>query len=84
MSNASRTDWERLASMPDDSIDTSDIPLLEEDFFKDAKPETLARQPVTVKLDPDVSAWFESQGSGYQARINHLLREYMQAHKHER
>jgi hypothetical protein len=32
----SRTDWEKLASLPDEKIDTSDVPELDEDFFREA------------------------------------------------
>ncbi|MCI0624475.1 MAG: BrnA antitoxin family protein [Acidobacteria bacterium] len=28
----------------------------------------------TIRLDPDVLAWFKSQGPGYQTRINEALR----------
>ena len=31
----------------------------------------------TLRLDPDVVAWFKRQGPGWQARINALLREFM-------
>jgi hypothetical protein len=33
----SRTDWERIDKMTDEEIDTSDIPLLNEAFFRSAK-----------------------------------------------
>jgi hypothetical protein len=32
----SRTDWRRFAAAADDRIDTSDIPKLDEDFFREA------------------------------------------------
>lgn len=37
MSETSKTDWERLGKMNDLDIDTSDIPPLDEDFFRRAK-----------------------------------------------
>lgn len=37
MSEASKTDWERLGKMNDLDIDTSDIPPLDGDFFRRAK-----------------------------------------------
>ena len=41
------------------------------------------RQPnkkaFTMRLDADVLAWFQSQGRGYQTRINQLLRQHMEA-----
>jgi uncharacterized protein (DUF4415 family) len=35
------------------------------------------KQPVTLRLDADVIAWFKARGRGYQTRINRALRELM-------
>jgi len=32
---------------------------------------------VSMKIDADILAWFKSQGSGYQTRINNALRNVM-------
>jgi hypothetical protein len=37
LKNISKTDWERVDSLTDDDIDTSDIPSLDETFFTIAK-----------------------------------------------
>jgi len=37
---------------------------------------------LTMRLDQDIVSWFQAQGAGYQTRINAVLRQYMQAHKH--
>ncbi len=37
------------------------------------------KQPVTMRLDPDVLAFFQRQGRGYQSRINAVLRAYVAA-----
>ncbi len=74
---------EELAAMPDEQIDTSDIPPLGEDFWKNATvvmPEDRKTQ-VTIRLDPDVLRWFKDQGAGYQTRINAVLRSYYEAHE---
>lgn len=81
MSKTSKTDWKRLGKMKDQDIDTSEIPELGEDFFKNAELHVPAKQAVTIRLDADVLEWFKSQGAGYQTRINQLLRQYMQAHR---
>lgn len=81
MSKASKTDWERLAKQDDQDIDTSDIPELDEDFFRHAELRVPVKQAVTIRLDADVLEWFKGQGAGYQTRINQLLRHYMQAHQ---
>jgi len=84
MTKASKTDWSRLAQQSDRDIDTSDIPELGEDFFREAELRVPAKQTVTIRLDSDVLAWFKEQGAGYQTRINQLLRQYMQAQQRQR
>ena len=42
------------------------------------------KQAVTIRLDADVLEWFKGQGTGYQTRINQLLRQYMQAQQGRR
>jgi uncharacterized protein (DUF4415 family) len=84
MSKASKTDWERLAKMDDQNVDTSDIPELGEDFFRRAELRVPVKKAVTIRLDADVLEWFKGQGVGYQTRINQLLRQYMQAQQSHR
>ncbi|MGC5703872.1 BrnA antitoxin family protein [Pseudomonas sp. NFXW11] len=81
MSNGSKTDWDRLAKTDDQAIDTTDIPELDDDFFRRAELHLPGKKAVTIRLDADVLAWFKAQGAGYQTRINQLLRQYMQAHQ---
>lgn len=78
-----KTDWDRVVRQKDEDIDTTDIPELGDDFFRKAQLHVPAKQAVTIRLDADVLAWFKAQGSGYQTRINQLLRQYMQAHRQE-
>ncbi|MGL6159895.1 BrnA antitoxin family protein [Microbulbifer sp.] len=81
----SKTDWKRLAEMEDEDIDTSDIPELDDDFFRNAELKVPPKQSVTLRLDADVLKWFKAQGRGYQTRINKLLRRYMETHQtHQR
>ena len=82
--NTSKTDWARLARQDDKDIDTSDVPELDEDFFRHAELRVPAKQTVTIRLDADVLAWFKAQGAGYQTRINQLLRQHMQAQQRDR
>ena len=81
MSNGSKTDWDRLAKTDDQGIDTSDIPELDDDFFRRDEVHLPGKKAVTIRLDADVLEWFKGQGAGYQTRINQLLRQYMQAHR---
>lgn len=48
------------------------------DWWRGAEVMAPRKQPVTLRLDPDVLAWFREQGPGYQARINAVLRRYME------
>ena len=38
-----------------------------------------AKQMVTLRLDPDVLAWFRNAGRGHQTRINAVLRAFVEA-----
>ena len=81
MSKKLETDWKRLKSMSDEDIDFSDIPELDESFFKEAQWKPPVKKSVTIRLDSDVLDWFRAQGPGYQTRINHLLRRYMEVNQ---
>ena len=68
--------------MPDDQIDTSDIPEMRD--WSDARRGLFYRpvkQQITLRLDADVVNWFKEQvpgGRGYQTQINRALREYVE------
>jgi uncharacterized protein (DUF4415 family) len=68
----------RLDEMP---IDYSDIPALDDEFFKNAVSVNWppAKAQLTIRLDADVLAWLKSNGRGYQTRINHILRVAMES-----
>jgi uncharacterized protein (DUF4415 family) len=75
-----KTDFKRLRRMRDADIDDSDIPKLDKSFWTAAKltlPEPKDR--LTIRVDHDVVAWLKKAGSGYQTRINAILRSYMKA-----
>jgi uncharacterized protein (DUF4415 family) len=69
-----------LASDSDTGIDFAEIERLGPDFWKNA---TLRmprkKESVTIRLDPDVLAWFRAMGRGYQTKINAVLRSYMRS-----
>ncbi len=78
------TDLRRLRQMRDAAIDDSDIPRLGKSFWKTAKlrmPEPKDR--LTIRIDRDVVRWLKKAGSGYQTRINAILRSYMRAQSGE-
>ena len=73
-----------LATLPDDQIDTRDIPEVSD--WNGAKRSLFYRpikQQITLRLDADVIAWFKSRvprGEGYQTDMNRVLREYVMHH----
>ena len=84
ISPKSQTDFARLDKMKDKDIDYSDAPEITPEMFAKAvvrrglKPRT--KKQVTLRMDSDVLDWFKKQGSGYQTKINLLLRAYMEEH----
>jgi uncharacterized protein (DUF4415 family) len=77
---AQQAGLEALAALPEEQIDTSDIPPLSEAFWKNAVRNPLYRpvkQQLTVRLDADVLAWLRSTGRGYQTKLNDILRHAM-------
>lgn len=74
----------RLATMPEEDIDLSDIPERTDwsgavvgKFYRPIKKQ------VTLRIDADVLAWFKAHagdgGAGYQTTMNAALREYAKA-----
>jgi uncharacterized protein (DUF4415 family) len=71
--------------MKDEDIDLSDIPEMNDEFFRNAAlmmPEPKAS--VTLRVDREVLDWFKSRGKGYQTRMNAVLKAYVAAHRERR
>ncbi len=70
-----------LAAKPDAAIDYSDAPPAAPDaeWYRAASNPLYRpnKQTTTVRLDADILAWLKSKGSGYQTRLNAILRESM-------
>lgn len=69
-----------LAQAPDNTIDYSDIPKLDNDFWLNAVRGKFYRPVKTqtsVRIDADVIDWLKGAGKGYQTRMNAILREAM-------
>jgi len=68
-----------LKHLKDSGIDTTDIPpALDWSRAVVGKFYRPIKKPLTIRLDADVLAWLKGQGSGYQTRINALLRRAME------
>jgi uncharacterized protein (DUF4415 family) len=68
-----------LAALRDDKIDLTDLPeVLDWSGAVVGKYYRPLKKSLTIRLDADVLAWLKAQGSGYQTRINMLLRAAME------
>lgn len=80
-----QSDLKRIDAQRDADIDYSDIPALDEAFFRDARVVVSpGKRQLTVRLDADVLTWLQDQGKGYHSRINAILRAYYEAHRQDR
>ncbi len=79
-----RAEIEALAALPEDAIDTSDIPEVRD--WAGAKRGMFYRpikRQLTLRIDADIVDWFKrstGDGKGYQTNINQALREYVDRH----
>ena len=75
-----RKELAALAAKPESEIDFSDLPATRRKDWQGAERGKFYRpikQQLTVRVDADVLEWLKSQGSGYQSRLNAILRNAM-------
>jgi len=74
---------EELAAMPDSEIDHSDIPPLDEWFWKGAKVTPPRNKPnVSLRVSEEVVEFFKSENpKGYTGRMAAVLTAYVEAHR---
>ncbi len=81
---AQQAELAALAALPDDQINTHDIP--EQRDWSGARRGVFFRpvkQQLTLRLDADVIDWFKRHapnGEGYQTSINSALRAFVEQH----
>ena len=71
---------DRIAAAEDRDIDFTDIPELDDAFWREA--ELVERDPteqITIRVRRSVLDHFRAQGKGYQTRINRVLESYVRA-----
>jgi uncharacterized protein (DUF4415 family) len=78
-----RADLDYLRRMSDAEIERTSPPELANlppDFWDSARmvPPVL-KEPISIRVDEDVLAWFRKEGPRYQSRMNAVLRTYMEA-----
>lgn len=80
--SVSKKRLKELRAIKDSAIDTSDIPELDESFWKKAKIHVpKAKTAISIRLDSEVLDWFRSQGKGYQSIMNAVLKSFVEARK---
>jgi uncharacterized protein (DUF4415 family) len=82
-----RTDWDRVLNMTEEEIEANALsdpdnpPLTDEELAAMVPmiPGELRKEPVSIRLDPEVLEFFRRDGPGYQSRINAVLRGYVRS-----
>jgi uncharacterized protein (DUF4415 family) len=77
---------EELANIPDEDIDTSDIPEFGDDFWAKAKLTAPRMKPnINLRLDHDVVEFFKGDDpKGYTSRMAAVLTAYAQSQQDKR
>jgi uncharacterized protein (DUF4415 family) len=80
----SKTDWVKLKAGTDDLAPTPEHPETDVKHIvrgmvrKGLKPVP-AKASISLRVDQDVLDWFKARGTGYQTRINTVLRAFRDA-----
>ena len=81
----SRTDWKRVAAQRDRVIKTgrghpeADPAHIVRGIVRQGLKAPPAKESISLRIDPEVLGWFRAQGSGWQTRMNAVLRAYKEA-----
>jgi uncharacterized protein (DUF4415 family) len=80
----SKTDWASLRAMTEEEIEAAARAdpewegLLDIDWSKAVLVMPRRKEAISIRLDEDVLSYFKTLGSGYQTRINAVLRHFME------
>jgi uncharacterized protein (DUF4415 family) len=80
----SKTDWSRLAAPAAHGVPTvehseADVKHIVRGIVRKGLMPVPPKSLVSLRVDQDVPAWFKSQDTGYQTRINAALRAFRDA-----
>ena len=80
----SRTDWARLKSgtvgaKPTLEHPEADVKHIVRGLVRKGVKPLPSKASISLRVDQDVLEWFKAQGSGYQTRINTVLRAFRDA-----
>lgn len=80
-----QTNWDAIKAMPDADITfTEDAPQTSAADWADAVahhglPLPAKKEQIALRIDADVIQWFRATGSGWQTRMNAVLKAYCRA-----
>jgi uncharacterized protein (DUF4415 family) len=84
----SQTDWAALDALTDEEIEAAikNDPDWSDDWNWGEAVLVIPpkKQAISIRVDQDVLDFFKSEGSGYQRRMNAVLRSYMEHKKKKR
>ena len=80
----SKTDWARLRSGAGDATPTpehpeADVKHIVRGLVRRGLTPLPSKASISLRVDQDVLEWFKAQGTGYQTRINTVLRAFRDA-----
>jgi uncharacterized protein (DUF4415 family) len=80
----SKTDWARLKAASVDAKPTSkhpeaDVKHIVRGLVRKGLKPLPSKASISLRVDQDVLEWFKGQGTGYQTRINTVLRAFRDA-----
>jgi uncharacterized protein (DUF4415 family) len=80
----SKTDWVRLKSGAGDATPTlehpeADVKQIVRGLVRNGLKPLPAKESISLRVDQDVLEWFKAQGTGYQTRINAVLKAFRDA-----
>ncbi len=84
-----KTDWAAVDALSDEEIEAAvrndpDAVPLDVDWSDAVLVIPPKKKAISIRVDEDVLDYFKKQGTGYQRRINAVLRSYMQQKRKKR
>jgi uncharacterized protein (DUF4415 family) len=84
-----KTDWAVVDALSDEEIEKAirndpDAVPLDFDWSEAVLVIPPKKKAISIRVDEDVLDYFKKEGSGYQRRINAVLRSYMQQKRKKR
>ena len=84
-----KTDWARVDALTDEDIakavaNDPDAAPIDIDWSDAVLVIPARKKAISIRVDEDVLDYFKREGSGYQRRMNAVLRSYMQQKRKKR